>query len=76
MRWWKALPACALPGINPPVTTCSSSVEVRFQFSSRHPGGCQFTYVDGSTRFVSETVDVQLLQSLCTRIGGEVVGDY
>jgi prepilin-type N-terminal cleavage/methylation domain-containing protein len=76
LRWWRAAPNCARPGLNPPVTTCSGSVERQFQFSSRHTGGVQFTLADGSTRFVSETVESAVLRGLTTRGGGEVVADF
>ena len=62
--------------MNPPVTTCSGSTERLFQFSSLHIGGCHFVMVDGSARFLSENMDLQLFQSLLTRNGGEVVGDF
>jgi len=76
LRWWKAAPACALPGINPPVTNCSGSVERQFQFSSAHTGGCHFSLSDGSGRFISENIDINVLKSLLTRSGGEPVGEF
>lgn len=39
--------------------------------SSRHPGGAQFTVADASVRFISETIDYSVYQSLATRAGGE-----
>lgn len=76
LRWWKAAAACARPGMNPPVTTCSSSTERLFQFSSPHVGGGHFALSDGSARFLSENMDLQLFQYLLTRSGGETVGDF
>lgn len=76
LRWWRAAPTCAKPGLNPPVTTCSSSVERQFQFSSRHTGGVQFMLVDGSTQFMSDTLDVTVLRALLTRNGGEVAAEF
>ena len=76
LRWWKAAAGCAAPGINPPITNCSGSTERLFQFSSPHEGGCQFTLADGSVRFVGENVDVNLLNGLLTRAGGEIIGEY
>ena len=76
LRWYVALASCAEPGLNPPVTTCSSSTERLFQFSSLHVGGCQFALVDGSVRFLSEDISASILRALITRGGGEVVGDY
>lgn len=43
-------------------------------FSSYHAGGgCHFTLVDGSVRFLSETIDQDVLSALSTRAGGEPV---
>jgi hypothetical protein len=40
---------------------------------SYHQGGVNSTNVDGSTRFVSDTVSVEVWRALSTRNGGEVV---
>lgn len=46
-------------------------------FRSKHPGGVQFAFVDGSVRFISDTVDHTTLRALSTRARGEIVaGDY
>lgn len=71
MRWWECASACAQPGINVPLTTCSGGCEQQFQFSSRHPLGCNFLYADGHVQFVNKNEDVQLLRDLLTRSGGE-----
>lgn len=42
-------------------------------FRSQHPGGAQFTLVDGSVRFVTNTVDANLLDALATREGRETI---
>ena len=76
LRWWKAAPNCAKAGMNLPETSCSNSVERRFQFSSRHSGGCHFTLADGSSRFVSQTIGSEVFEALVTRQGGEVVGPF
>lgn len=41
-------------------------------FGSLHPGGANFALVDGSVRFISETVDMTVYRALSTRAGGEV----
>ena len=43
---------------------------------SFHVGGAQFTMADGSVRFISENIDLLTFISLCTRAGGEVVGEF
>ena len=44
-----------------------------YSFSSHHPGGVQFAMTDGSVRFISESINLQLYRSLATRSEGEVV---
>lgn len=39
---------------------------------SDHPGGAQFAFADGSTRFISENIDPRIFFALGTRAGGEV----
>jgi prepilin-type N-terminal cleavage/methylation domain-containing protein/prepilin-type processing-associated H-X9-DG protein len=43
---------------------------------SRHPGGANGLFCDGSTRFLVETLDLSTLAAICTRAGGEVVVDF
>jgi prepilin-type N-terminal cleavage/methylation domain-containing protein/prepilin-type processing-associated H-X9-DG protein len=43
------------------------------QFWSRHPGGAQFTFADGSVRFIKEKRPLPIFQALATRQGGEIV---
>jgi prepilin-type processing-associated H-X9-DG protein len=45
---------------------------------SQHPGGANFTFVDGHVSFLSETINQQTLVALTTRSGQEVIssGDY
>lgn len=42
-------------------------------FGSNHPGGAQFTMVDGSARFVSQTIDMPVYLALASRNGSEAV---
>ena len=44
-----------------------------FPARSRHPGGVNTTYVDGSVSFISDDVEFSLYQALGTREGGESV---
>ncbi|MCA9218829.1 MAG: DUF1559 domain-containing protein, partial [Planctomycetales bacterium] len=43
------------------------------EIDSFHPGGAQVLMADGSTRFIADTIDPNVLQSLLTRSGGEQV---
>ncbi|HEX3148502.1 MAG TPA: DUF1559 domain-containing protein [Gemmataceae bacterium] len=42
-------------------------------FRSRHAGGVQFVYADGSVHFISDRVSLDLYRALATYCGGEVV---
>ncbi|WP_417729733.1 DUF1559 domain-containing protein [Rosistilla oblonga] len=42
---------------------------------SNHPGGVQTSLVDGSVRFVGETVDLSVWRAAGTRSGGEIAGE-
>ena len=39
---------------------------------SNHPGGCNFSFSDGSAKFISETIDFSIYLSLASADGGEV----
>ncbi len=43
---------------------------------SAHTGGVQIALVDGSVRFVSDSIDLAIWRSLATRQGGEVIGEF
>ncbi len=51
-------------------------VIMEMSFGSWHVGGAHFTLADGTVRFVSDNVDLQLYRKLATRNGGEVVGEF
>ncbi|MEA1951980.1 MAG: DUF1559 domain-containing protein [Planctomycetota bacterium] len=42
-------------------------------FGSPHPGGANFVYADGSTRFVNEEIEMALYRALATFNGGETI---
>jgi prepilin-type processing-associated H-X9-DG protein len=62
-------------GINGPNTIAGEGTFVPFlpdgkkSFSSYHPGGCHFAFVDGSAHFLAEDIDQAALRSLTTRRG-------
>lgn len=45
-------------------------------FMSRHSGGANFSMVDGSTRLVSDSIDLGIYRALATIDGGEIVGEF
>jgi prepilin-type N-terminal cleavage/methylation domain-containing protein/prepilin-type processing-associated H-X9-DG protein len=45
-------------------------------FKSRHPGGAQFVFCDGSGHFLSETIDYMTYQRLGERRDNQPVGQY
>jgi prepilin-type N-terminal cleavage/methylation domain-containing protein len=47
-----------------------------FASRSRHPGGVIVTLGDASTRFVSQTIDINTWRNLSTMQDGNVVSDY
>lgn len=48
------------------------------RFGSRHPGGCNFVFCDGSVRVISYSVDESVFQKLGNRMDGETLpeADY
>jgi len=45
-------------------------------FGSAHPGGAQFAFADGSTRFISESVEPPVLHQLGHRADGKLLNDF
>lgn len=45
-------------------------------FGSWHVGGANFTMADGSVRFISENIDLDLYRGLGSIGGGEVLGEF
>jgi prepilin-type processing-associated H-X9-DG protein len=41
-------------------------------FGSLHPGGANFALVDGSVRFISQTIEMTTYRALSTRQGNEI----
>jgi prepilin-type processing-associated H-X9-DG protein len=42
-------------------------------FNSRHPGGANFAFGDGSVRFIKSSISTQVLEHLAHRADGEVI---
>ncbi|WP_234824193.1 DUF1559 domain-containing protein [Bremerella cremea] len=55
-----------------PLNKHNHTSSVNGGFRSQHPGGVMFGLVDGSVRFVAETIDNDIYQAISTRAGGEV----
>jgi prepilin-type processing-associated H-X9-DG protein len=45
-------------------------------FNSRHPGGANFAFADGSVHFLSQSIDHMTYNRLGCRNDGQPVGDY
>ena len=77
--------------LNPPILN-ANPVDLRNAFSSKHTGGAQFVFADGSVHFISETVNntsipyatfltggpqqFGIYQRLCGRDDGQVISDF
>jgi prepilin-type processing-associated H-X9-DG protein len=61
------------PNCNPPA---GHTMQYSYGFKSRHPGGVQFTFADGSVRWVSQTINHQMYQFLGGRDEGAPLSDF
>jgi prepilin-type N-terminal cleavage/methylation domain-containing protein/prepilin-type processing-associated H-X9-DG protein len=63
--------------ITPTSTGTAAMLQYAWQFGSRHTGGANFVFCDGSVKFIRNSVDyVSVLQVIATPEGGEVAGNY
>ena len=53
----------------------SNPAKVNGAFASNHPGGAQFTYVDGHVEFITDSIDLDLYQNLSTIAGSPLERD-
>lgn len=76
-QWAIAYPASAWAStagvFNSSKYSATSDLEV---FRGDHAGGVSMSFVDGSVRFIEDTIDANLLNSLATRAGGEPIGEF
>ena len=61
---------------NLPCAVATAANPTMFASRSRHVGGVQVVLCDGSSRFVSENIDLNTWRSLSTTKGREVVGEF
>ena len=61
------------PEQNLPCAVSTGTAPTMFAARSRHPGGVQVATCDGSTRFISETIELDVWRGLSSSQGGEVV---
>ena len=72
-----AVATCAIPmnwkkpGV--PLDTIAGSPMECMSFRSRHSGGCNFGFLDGHTKFISQDISLPTYRSLATIDGGEVL---
>lgn len=45
-------------------------------FGSYHPGGAMFANCDGSVNFIPETINLDILKGIATKLNGEVLPQY
>lgn len=58
---------------NPPCRAATTQFPPTYAFRSRHPGGVNMTMVDGSVRFIKNTINLFIWRGLSTTQGGEVI---
>lgn len=63
---------CAVQETDGGPAPSNSSTGASFNFGSYHPAGTHFLRVDGSVELVTESIDMELYRSRCTRAGHEI----
>ncbi|MCA9035264.1 MAG: DUF1559 domain-containing protein [Planctomycetaceae bacterium] len=58
------------------LVNCAGDWPNNYSFKSQHVGGGQFALCDGSVKFISENIDLNLYRSIATIAGGETVGEF
>lgn len=62
-----------------PCTTVSTPdriAQARHAIRSQHTGGAHVAFADGSARFLSESIALQILQALGTKAAGDIPSDF
>ena len=64
------------PKLNSRLDPTVHGIIMEMAFGSYHPGGAMFGLADGSIRYISNTIDLNIYHGICSRDEGEVVGDF
>jgi prepilin-type processing-associated H-X9-DG protein len=59
--------------VHPPTAASAGNWPNVMGFRSRHPGGAQFCFADGSVRFLRQGINHNLYRALSTKKGGEPI---
>ncbi len=72
--WVSGQPSCTrYIHIMPPNTwSCRSGLQIAHVANSRHPGGVNVMFCDGSVKFIKSSINVTTWWALGSRAGGEV----
>ncbi len=73
--WVSGQPACTrYIHVMPPNTwSCRSGLQIAHVANSRHPGGVNVMFCDGSVKFIKSSISLPAWWALGSRAGGEVV---
>ena len=71
--WTTFTSNCAVGCVNGDPTHCIMNWHITWGFKSKHPGGTNFAFVDGSVHFVNEGIDHQTYQYLGCRHDGQTL---
>jgi prepilin-type N-terminal cleavage/methylation domain-containing protein/prepilin-type processing-associated H-X9-DG protein len=63
----------AMAPLNPPCALYTSTAGTVYGARSRHPGGVNTLFCDGSVKFMKNTVNLSVWRALSTTQGGEIV---
>jgi prepilin-type processing-associated H-X9-DG protein len=69
-----SLDYCLSQAPNPPCTVSTPALTDTYAARSRHPGGVQVSFADGSVRFIKNSIQILVWQALSTTQGNEVIG--
>jgi prepilin-type processing-associated H-X9-DG protein len=62
--------------LNPPCTAPTTALPSTIAARSRHPGGVQTTMGDGSVRFISNSIGLDVWRAISTTYGKETVAEF